>query len=77
MKVHVFSNTSSPAVTTFCLRKTAELGEEFGSDAKEFVHDNSYVDDGLKSVTDSAEAVDLLSHTQAMLAQHTTFPYIR
>ena len=71
MKVHVFGNTSSPAVATFCLRKTAELGEEeFGSDAKEFVHNNFYVDDGLKSVTDSAEAVDLLSRTQAMLAAY-------
>ena len=66
MKVHVFGNTSSPAVATFCLQKTAELGEEFGSDAKEFVHNNFYVDDRLKSVPDSAEAVDLLSRTQAM-----------
>lgn len=50
----------------FCLRKTAELGEEeFRSDAKEFVHNNFYVDKGLKSVIDSAEGIDLLSHTQA------------
>ena len=70
MKVHVFSNMSSPAVAIFCLRKTAELGKEFGLDAKEFMHNNFYVDNGLKSVTDSAEAVDLLSHTQAMLAAH-------
>ena len=32
------------------------------------MHNNFYVDDGLKSVTDSAEAIDLLSRTQAMLA---------
>ena len=71
MKVHVFDNTSSPAVATFCLQKTAELGEEeFGSDAKEFVHNNFYVDDGRKSVPDSADAVDLLSCTQAMLAAY-------
>ena len=69
MKVHVFGNTSSPAVATFCLRKTAEVGEPlFGSDAKDFVHKNFYVDDGLKSVAESAEAIDLLSRTQAMLA---------
>ena len=69
MKVHVFGNTSSPAVATYCLRKTAEVGEqEFGSDAKNFVDNNFYVDDGLKSVAEPTEAVDLLRRTQAMLA---------
>ena len=70
MKVHVFGNTSSPAVATFCLRKTAEVGEqEFGSDAKDFVYNNFYVDDGLKSVAKPAEAIDLLTRTRAMLAR--------
>ena len=69
MKVHVFGNTLSPAVGTYCLRKTAEAGEqEFGSDAKNFVDNNFYVDDGLKSVAEPTEAVDLLRRTQAMLA---------
>lgn len=69
-KVHVFGNTSSPAVATFCLRKTAEVGEqEFGSDAKDFVYNNFYVDDGLKSVAKPAEAIDLLTCTRAMLAR--------
>ena len=63
-------NTSSPAVATFCLRKTAEVGEqEFGSDAKDFVYNNFYVDDGLKSVAKPAEAIDLLTSTRAMLAR--------
>ena len=70
MKVHVFGNTSSRAVATFCLRKTAEVGEqEFGSDAKDFVYNNFYVDDGLKSVAKPAEAIDLLTCTRAMLAR--------
>ena len=70
MKVHVFGNTSSPTVATFCLRKTAEVGEqEFGSDAKDFVYNNFYVDDGLKSVAKPAEAIDLLTRTRAMLAR--------
>ena len=57
MKVPVFGNTSSLAVVTFCLQKTAELGEEeYGSDARQFVHNNFYVDNRLKSVTDSTEA---------------------
>ena len=69
MKVHVFGNTSSPAVATYCLRKTAEVAEPlFGTDAKDFVHNNFYVDDGVKSVAEPAKAVDLLSRTQAMLA---------
>ena len=46
MRVHVFGNTSSPAVATYGLRKMAEVGEsEFGSDAKELVEKNFYVDD--------------------------------
>ena len=36
MKVHIFGNTSSPAVATYGLRKTAEVGEaNYGSDAKD------------------------------------------
>ena len=69
MKVHIFGNTSSPAIATFGLRKTAEVGEpEFGSDAKEFVDNDFYVDDGLKSMPNSRQAIDLLQRTQAMLA---------
>ena len=68
MKVHVFGNTSSPAVASFCLRKTADVGEqEFGSDAKDFVFNNFYADDCLKSVANPAEAIDLLTCTRAML----------
>ena len=48
MKVHLFRNTSSPAVATFCLRKTAEEEElQFGSDASTFVEGDFYVNDGL------------------------------
>ena len=69
MKVHIFGNTSSPAVATYALRKTTEVEEaNFGADAKDFVHKNFYVDDGLKSVPGPVEAVDLLRRTQAMLA---------
>ena len=69
MTVHTFGNTSSPAIATFGLRKTAEVGEpEFGSDAKEFVDNDFYVDDGLKSMPNSQQAIDLLQRTQAMLA---------
>ena len=69
MKVHLFGNTSSPAVATFGLKKTAKEEEhKFGQDAKEFVDENFYVDDGLISLPDSEQAVGLLQRTQAMLA---------
>ena len=69
MKVYVFGNTSSPAIATYCLRETAEVGEqEFSSDAKDFVDNNFYVNNGLKSIADSSKAIDLLHRTQAMLA---------
>ncbi|XP_071956865.1 uncharacterized protein [Antedon mediterranea] len=69
MKVHIFGNKPSPAVATLGLRKTAQEGEsEFGADAREFVEKNFYVDDGLKSLATSDEAIDLLKRTQAMLA---------
>ena len=69
MKVHIFGNASSPAVTNYALRKTAEVGEaNFGSDAKQFVDNNFYVDDALHSAPDSTTAIDLLRRTQTMLA---------
>ena len=79
MKVHVFGNTSSPAVATFCLRKTAEVGEqEFGSDAKEFVQINFYVDDGLKSsATPMLGAANLHLHKIASSHPEVTLAFPR
>ena len=69
MNVHLFGNTSSPAVATFCLRKTArETEAQFGSDAREFIEKDFYVDDGLKSLPGPEESIDLLKRTQSMLA---------
>ena len=69
MNVHLFGNTSSPAVATFCLRKTAQEEErEFGVDARKFVEVDFYVDDGLKSLPEAEQSIDLLKRTQTMLA---------
>ena len=69
MTVHLFGNTCSPEIATFGLRKTAEDGEEsFGKLAKEFVHNDFYVDDGLTSRSTLQEVVELVRNTQAMLA---------
>ncbi|XP_062571182.1 uncharacterized protein LOC134233215 [Saccostrea cucullata] len=61
MKVHVFGNCPSPAVATYGLRRTADEAEEqYGSDMKEFVHRNFYVDDALFSHSSAEDAIDLL-----------------
>ena len=49
MIVHLFGNGPSPTVATFGLRKTADVGEEFGAAAEQFVPRDFYVDDGLTS----------------------------
>ena len=76
MKVHLFGNTSSPAVATLGLRKTADEGQHiFGEDAKEFVHKNFYVDKGLISRPTTEQAIDLEQRTQAMLVTASMLGY--
>ncbi len=70
MTVHVFGNSPSPAVAIFRIRRAAEFGEkEYGRQAKQFVHRNFYVDDGLISVSSAAEAISLLKNTKNLLAE--------
>ena len=55
MTVHVFGNSSSPAVAIYGLRRAALQGqEEHGIEAKQFVIRNFYVDDGLASFSTDA-----------------------
>ena len=69
MNVHIFGNDPSPAVATFGLRKTAADGEEeFGTDVKEFICRDFYVDDGLTSTQTETEAIDLIKRAQMALA---------
>lgn len=70
MKVHVFGNSPSPAVAIYCMRRAAQQGEqEHGSQARQFVERQFYIDDGLTSVATPEEAIDLLVRTQNMLAE--------
>lgn len=70
MQKHVFGNSPSPAVAIYSLRRAAELGEaECGTDAKDFVLRNFYVDNGITSVPTVREAIDLLKRTQTMLSK--------
>ncbi|XP_074518426.1 uncharacterized protein LOC141784488 [Halichoeres trimaculatus] len=69
MKVHVFGNSPSPAISIYCMRRAAQNGEqEYGPDAGLFVERQFYVDDGLTSVATPEKAVDLLTRTREMLA---------
>ncbi|KAL0167347.1 hypothetical protein M9458_039191, partial [Cirrhinus mrigala] len=53
MKVHIFGNSPSPSVAIYGLKRAAqEYQDEYGTDSKEFVMRNFYVDDGLTSVPD-------------------------
>lgn len=70
MRVHLFGAISSPAVANFCLLKTAEEGRsKYGDEAADFLCRNFYVDDGLKSVPTSQEAVELIKNSQAMCSE--------
>ena len=68
MTVHVFGNKPSPAVAISGLRKTGEEGEaEFGTDVRELIERNFYMDDLLKSLPTEEEAVDVLKRTRDLL----------
>lgn len=70
MRVHVFGNSPSPAVATYCLRRAAQRGEkEHGSDTRHFVERDFYVDDGLVSLPTEEQAISLIKRTQASLAE--------
>ncbi|XP_040197695.1 uncharacterized protein LOC120930586 [Rana temporaria] len=69
MRVHVFGNSPSPAVATYGLRRTAQEGKkEFGSDTRQFIERDFYVDDGLKSFSTPEEAVNLIKRAQQLLS---------
>ncbi len=61
MKVHVFGNSPSPAVAIYCLRHAALEGEEkFGQDARQFVEQDFYMDDGLNGLTASTSMFKMI-----------------
>ncbi|XP_068213685.1 uncharacterized protein [Palaemon carinicauda] len=69
MRVHVFGNSTSPAVATLRLRKTAQAsGKDFGNRVTQFVSRNLYVDNGLTSSTTKEQAINLIKVTQKALA---------
>ncbi|KAK3728019.1 hypothetical protein QZH41_000113 [Actinostola sp. cb2023] len=70
MTVHLFGAGSSPGCSNFALKTTADDNQEqFGSEAAEFVRNDFYVDDGLKSVAGVKEAIGLIENTKALCTE--------
>ena len=70
MTVHLFGAASSPGCSNFGLKKTATDNEcEFGSDTANFIRNDFYVDDGLKSVATVSEATSLIENTKSICAR--------
>ena len=67
MTVHLFGATSSPGCANFALKKTASDYEgQYGTEAANFVKNNFYVDDGLKSVSAPEVAISLIKKTKSL-----------
>ena len=65
MTVHLFGAGSSPGCANYGLKQIAnDFEAEYGSDAADFIRDDSYVDDGLKSVDTSTDAISLIQRTK-------------
>ena len=70
MLVHLFGAKSSPSCASFALRKTAEdHRDSFSSQAVNTVYRNFYVDDCLKSVPSTEEAIQLIKELSEMLSK--------
>ena len=70
MTVHLFGAGSSPGCANYGLKQIAnDYEEEFGTEAANFVRDDFYVDDGLKSVDSVSKAVSLIKKTKDLCAR--------
>nr|XP_039251003.1 uncharacterized protein LOC120328550 [Styela clava] len=69
MKSHPFGAASSPGCANFGLKRCADEGEaEYGEAAANYIRQDFYMDDGLKSVATFEEAVDLIQQRRALCA---------
>lgn len=67
MCVHLFGNSPSPAVATYCLRRCVQEKRDCDPRVYEFV--NFFVDDGLVSYAEEDEASEILQSTQTILKE--------
>ena len=67
MCVMVFGLSSSPGCSNFGFKQLAsDYAEEFGCDVRDFIHNDFYVDDGLKSVASVSDAISLVCRSIAL-----------
>ena len=70
MNVHLFGASSSPGCANYGLKQTATDNEErFGSDAVNFIRQDFYVNDGLKSVPTAERAIKLIANGKEICAK--------
>lgn len=70
MLVHLFGATSSPSCASFSLRKTAHDNQnDYDTETIETVNKNFYVDDCLKSVPSTDEAIILVKQLRDLLSK--------
>ncbi|XP_070546094.1 uncharacterized protein [Ptychodera flava] len=63
----LFGATSSPGCVNFALKTTADLYEkDYGKDAADFVRRDFYVYEGLKSVREPSEAINLIESSRQL-----------
>ena len=73
MTVHVFGVTSSPGCANFALKKVAsDFGHLCGEEAANFLKNDFYVADGLKSVSTPEAAIALVKNTK-LLCERSDF----
>ena len=69
--VHVFGHTSSPSIATYGLRYATKVGDAPKyKDACEFITENTYVDDGLRSESTVEQAISTLKNARKILATY-------
>ena len=65
MKVHLFGATSSPGCAIFGMRQIAQdQAEEFSPEAINFITQDFYMDDGLQSTEEVAEAISIVKEAR-------------
>ena len=66
-RVHLFSAASSLGCANFGLKQIGTDNEaKYGTDVADFLHNNFYVDDGLKCVPSAGTAVNMIKKCQTM-----------
>ena len=69
-KVHLFGNTSSPALAIMGLHFAVNNDSNSTDEVKDFVTNHFYVDDGLMSTDSTEQAINILRNTQKTLSKY-------